>query len=149
MIIESIYVENQQSTEHVTLDPKDVELHKSSRFARSNKYYVSLGTELDVFEINKRVYYALIAAKIRARAEKKFLRIDIDNIVRGKHKNSVEVVTVGGNDSTNCVICMEEARTILFMPCRHLCACKKCSLKIDDRCPICRNIIQDKQKVFW
>jgi hypothetical protein len=36
-----------------------------------------------------------------------------------------------------CKVCMEENCTILFLPCRHLCCCKKC-VKVLTKCPICR-----------
>ncbi|KAH8249187.1 hypothetical protein KR032_007045 [Drosophila birchii] len=44
-----------------------------------------------------------------------------------------------------CVICMERSRSIVIMPCRHLCLCKECSqqllLRYENRCPVCRNDI--------
>ncbi|KAH8282790.1 hypothetical protein KR054_009882 [Drosophila jambulina] len=44
-----------------------------------------------------------------------------------------------------CVICMERTRSIVIMPCRHLCLCKECSqqllMRYENRCPVCRNDI--------
>ncbi|XP_017082412.2 uncharacterized protein LOC108115469 [Drosophila eugracilis] len=44
-----------------------------------------------------------------------------------------------------CVVCMERNRNIVIMPCRHLCLCKECSqqfrLRLESRCPVCRNDI--------
>ncbi|XP_017033038.1 uncharacterized protein [Drosophila kikkawai] len=52
-----------------------------------------------------------------------------------------EPVNAGGV----CVICMERSRSIVIMPCRHLCLCKQCSqqlrLRFENRCPVCRNDI--------
>eukprot|EP00817_Percolomonadidae_sp_ATCC50343_P005167 CAMPEP_0117418324 /NCGR_PEP_ID=MMETSP0758-20121206/131_1 /TAXON_ID=63605 /ORGANISM="Percolomonas cosmopolitus, Strain AE-1 (ATCC 50343)" /LENGTH=198 /DNA_ID=CAMNT_0005198765 /DNA_START=679 /DNA_END=1275 /DNA_ORIENTATION=+ len=48
--------------------------------------------------------------------------------------------------SCQCCICMENEKTELFMPCRHLCCCKECTMTIQAKqknaCPICRQTIE-------
>ena len=48
-----------------------------------------------------------------------------------------------------CVVCQAAERTIVLLPCRHLCLCSDCaehdSLK---DCPLCRKEIQHKFNVF-
>lgn len=48
-----------------------------------------------------------------------------------------------------CCVCLEGEKTILVMPCKHLCLCEPCSkqkkLKL---CPVCRTKIQQKINVF-
>ncbi|KRX02394.1 Sterile alpha motif/pointed domain [Pseudocohnilembus persalinus] len=46
-----------------------------------------------------------------------------------------------------CVICCENEKDALYMPCKHNTACVKCtkSLKV---CPICRNQIEDFIKIY-
>mmetsp|Transcript_8910 Transcript_8910/g.11803 ORF Transcript_8910/g.11803 Transcript_8910/m.11803 type:complete len:492 (+) Transcript_8910:106-1581(+) len=48
-----------------------------------------------------------------------------------------------------CVICQEEEKCVLILPCRHLCLCRQCSnapqLKM---CPLCRKEIQQTLHVF-
>mmetsp|Transcript_30999 Transcript_30999/g.92914 ORF Transcript_30999/g.92914 Transcript_30999/m.92914 type:complete len:487 (-) Transcript_30999:510-1970(-) len=48
-----------------------------------------------------------------------------------------------------CVICEEERKTVLLLPCKHLCLCRKCS-KLDGLtdCPMCRGPIKDTMEVF-
>lgn len=46
-------------------------------------------------------------------------------------------------DEQACVICSEASKTILFMPCRHLCVCDACALLVE-ACPICRASIEEK-----
>ena len=48
-----------------------------------------------------------------------------------------------------CVVCMENRKTILIMPCRHLCLCKDCSsLSNMTNCPLCRKLIENRIGVF-
>eukprot|EP00929_Paragymnodinium_shiwhaense_P057856 TRINITY_DN28977_c0_g1_i1.p1 TRINITY_DN28977_c0_g1~~TRINITY_DN28977_c0_g1_i1.p1 ORF type:complete len:382 (+),score=92.73 TRINITY_DN28977_c0_g1_i1:87-1232(+) len=46
-------------------------------------------------------------------------------------------------DAQACIICQEVAKTILFMPCRHLVACDQCAPQLS-QCPICRGHIDEK-----
>ena len=46
-----------------------------------------------------------------------------------------------------CIICMDSPRSHIVVPCRHVCTCQRCSNELleredDDRCPICKNDIQ-------
>jgi len=48
-----------------------------------------------------------------------------------------------------CTICMERERTLLFMPCNHLCACAECGLNPTIRvCPICRAAFNNRMVVY-
>lgn len=46
-----------------------------------------------------------------------------------------------------CVVCLENTKAVLLMPCRHLCVCECCAENIRD-CPMCRSRIVSKQKSF-
>jgi hypothetical protein len=48
---------------------------------------------------------------------------------------------------SECKICMDRDKTILFEPCMHLCCCKICSRKVKS-CPICRSRIHKKTDVY-
>lgn len=46
--------------------------------------------------------------------------------------------------SEECVICMDNATSIVFLPCSHACTCNDCSnmiLKAKMDCPLCRSLI--------
>ena len=48
-----------------------------------------------------------------------------------------------------CVICQVETKTVLLLPCRHLCTCKECSKRVElVNCPLCRTFITEKIDVF-
>mmetsp|Transcript_126399 Transcript_126399/g.223914 ORF Transcript_126399/g.223914 Transcript_126399/m.223914 type:complete len:383 (-) Transcript_126399:63-1211(-) len=48
-------------------------------------------------------------------------------------------------DEQACVVCSEQRKSVLFMPCRHLCTCEHCAVKLS-ACPICRAPIEDSVK---
>ena len=50
-----------------------------------------------------------------------------------------------------CVICQEREKTVLLMPCRHLCLCNACGSVENHRiknCPLCRREIVSKLDVY-
>ena len=40
-----------------------------------------------------------------------------------------------------CVVCLDEMRSTVLIPCGHLVACRSCTERLD-RCPICRSHIR-------
>jgi hypothetical protein len=48
----------------------------------------------------------------------------------------------------DCTICMDKKRNAVFVPCGHMAACYKCSVKVKDVCPICRVTIKSVTKVY-
>ena len=52
-------------------------------------------------------------------------------------------------EKRTCVICQVEAKSVLLMPCRHLCVCKGCSSRNElQKCPLCRLEIEEKIHVY-
>lgn len=57
-------------------------------------------------------------------------------------------------DKRLCVICQDNVKNILLMPCRHVCMCQQCVLAIEQdhvqlvQCPLCRTPIQTILEVF-
>ncbi|CAF3891382.1 unnamed protein product [Rotaria magnacalcarata] len=57
-----------------------------------------------------------------------------------KSLSYLDLIMNNRNEST-CVICLTDIRSVLLLPCRHLCLCKSCAenLKFQSaNCPICR-----------
>jgi hypothetical protein len=54
------------------------------------------------------------------------------------------------NEASQCAICMENKKTIVFHPCRHLCCCVECArtLFTSPVCPLCKAKIETAQAVF-
>ena len=49
-----------------------------------------------------------------------------------------------------CVVCQDRHKSVLLLPCRHLCVCAECadSRMLQQRCPMCRTRIQRRISVF-
>ena len=51
-------------------------------------------------------------------------------------------------DELLCVVCLERQRQFLLRPCKHYCVCNACRNKLKNKCPICRKVIQNYEKVY-
>jgi len=61
----------------------------------------------------------------------------------------IKVINEKENESESelCVVCLDEKKEYIFVPCGHYCCCEKCINKLSE-CPICRKIVDQKIKVF-
>ena len=50
-------------------------------------------------------------------------------------------------DSTLCVVCLSAPKDTVLVPCGHFCSCNSCSGALT-ACPMCRQQIQYRQRVF-
>lgn len=72
--------------------------------------------------------------------------IYIEKEIQGNNKKDIH--DGDENDNMKCVICMENNKSYLFMPCKHVCCCEKCSKNLK-QCPICRNTIESSFKIYF
>ena len=49
-------------------------------------------------------------------------------------------------EAPECVVCLERARAVAFVPCGHFCVCSKCGQRLSE-CPICRKSTR-KQRIY-
>jgi hypothetical protein len=63
----------------------------------------------------------------------------------GAQPTSEPVQPAGGSE---CIICLEARRSVVLMPCKHLCVCSTCASKVNN-CPVCRAYIHNKISVFF
>lgn len=52
------------------------------------------------------------------------------------------------HDLMTCIVCMVEAKKVLFLPCKHLCVCSRCSLQLRSSCPLCQQRIGSRMEVY-
>lgn len=54
------------------------------------------------------------------------------------------------DDGSDCVVCMNEPREVMVLPCRHMCLCQGCADMLrfqSNKCPICRSMVQSLLRV--
>ena len=54
---------------------------------------------------------------------------------------------VANEGESKCVVCLEAARDVVFMPCFHVVSCWNCGLRVSE-CPVCRVAIEQKRRVY-
>ena len=55
------------------------------------------------------------------------------------------------NESALCVVCISNPKTVLLLPCRHMCVCPTCYdsiLRVEPLCPLCRAHVETHIEVF-
>ena len=50
-------------------------------------------------------------------------------------------------DNFECVVCMDEKKTHIILPCGHYCVCAKCAASLT-QCPVCRKGIQQIMRCY-
>jgi len=72
------------------------------------------------------------------------IRQALDHLVAAKVNKLSEQI-----ENRSCVVCQVENKTVLLMPCRHLCVCKNCSKNHQlILCPLCRERITERIDVY-
>ena len=51
-------------------------------------------------------------------------------------------------EETQCVVCMDEPKNRVVLPCMHMCVCEACAQLLRDRCPVCRGPIERIAQLF-
>jgi hypothetical protein len=90
---------------------------------------------------------------LKQKLEIKLLNNDINKLSNNFDAQTEELNSlkkIQQNMQTNyeslCVVCFENEKNILFLPCKHNAVCEKCSILTE--CPICRHKITDTLKFF-
>ena len=53
------------------------------------------------------------------------------------------------SDDQLCCICMDSKKSVLLIPCKHLCMCNTCGLREDIMdCPLCVSKIENRMQIF-
>lgn len=65
-----------------------------------------------------------------------------------EEENKLENIKDSKEEIKFCIVCTERKITTILTPCGHWCLCKECANKIGSKCPICKEIIYSKIKVY-
>lgn len=71
----------------------------------------------------------------------------INEILDSNRLPEIDIINRIEPIDNKCCVCLDNTKCILFIPCNHVCCCQTCS-DYTINCPICREIIQEKKKVF-
>lgn len=84
---------------------------------------------------------AMVEVKIEQAAEISDLKgkVEEEKKISAAHKLNFERMK-------ECVICMDEDKSVVLFPCSHLALCVGCS-NFFDACPICREKIEEKRTI--
>ena len=77
----------------------------------------------------------------------KILKNSLMKIEERKSGLIADALNKTSDEQKMCVVCIDQDKSVLLLPCRHVCVCKLCSRQLDT-CPVCRTHIDDKINVF-
>lgn len=55
------------------------------------------------------------------------------------------------DDDGVCVVCMDNAASVVYFPCKHLICCVKCTVRtqlLAGRCAVCNAVIEESHAVY-
>ncbi|CAN7994462.1 unnamed protein product [Ixodes pacificus] len=81
--------------------------------------------------------------------EKSHIEASLKEITRIS-KNDVKVTRKQTSSSVQnpCAVCLDDEKSVLFLPCQHLVACVNCASAVDT-CPMCRTPIKSAIRAFF
>lgn len=113
--------------------PKDI--REEGQFYEINDDDITL-----VCEMNKKPFYKIAKKNIRILSKeecKKYVKPDESGV--GIDLSSLKIY-----DVIECVVCLSEPSSLVFIPCAHRCVCATCYAgikKANNCCPLCRRKI--------
>ena len=142
---------SQRKAHYLILKPNEVILENRG-FVRDS-FYLTIACKSMV--ISEAIYNYLFALKLAAKNNNRNIKIDILGVLKhSKEKdpdlgNCCKLTKPIIHGIAECCICMDAASNIIFMPCKHLCACEDCALLTKDKCPICQQNYEKQEKIYW
>ncbi|XP_013140951.1 PREDICTED: mitochondrial ubiquitin ligase activator of nfkb 1-A [Papilio polytes] len=91
-----------------------------------------------------RVAYKYLKRRKRRQLEESLKR----QLAAGRKERRAHAREKNLTDVQLCVVCSENPKEIILLPCGHVCLCEDCSENIKDNCPICRERIEARAPAF-
>lgn len=124
---------------------KEVESLKE-QFFRMKEYLQQLNEEMGLLRGEEDAIVEITSVGECERLEK-ILKTTLSKVEERKSGLIANALNKTSDEQKLCVVCIDAEKSVLLLPCRHVCVCKLCSRQIDS-CPVCRAQIQDKINVF-
>jgi len=74
-------------------------------------------------------------------------QIQMDRVI-AKRGNEIAAQEAKQLESDQCFICMETPKNVVAVPCGHRAVCLECSIKCQNKCPICRQKVDKWVRIF-
>ena len=116
---------------------RDIERQLQSERRRAQSY------ESKSVDLEKKLE---IQKRIATNWERKFTEVQKRLFMMEKRPQVVKQQLSG--DEIMCVICMERKRQFLLRPCNHYCVCNTCKSTLQNKCPLCRKLIRNYEKIY-
>jgi hypothetical protein len=138
----------------LTTQTLDEYLGESRQWAKLTKYLASLSACVAVLMVARRTYLYYMDQRVRARIAA--MRARRKSFVSRRSLDSMDAPAENVEHDEHgeipeaeiCVICLEARRGVVLMPCGHFVTCTACTAQLADTCPVCREYITSKVKVF-
>ena len=88
------------------------------------------------------------AASVKMKIARDNLRAHAESL----RQQQAEAMDEDSRQNALCCICRESPKTILLLPCKHLCVCEECCFSLmatpRTKCPVCRGGVVDSLRVY-
>ena len=139
--------------------------HLSAEYSDIHQKFQRLSAEHDKCSVIKQNFQRLSADHNRCRKDKKKLESKLKHMTllsqketekSKKQKQQLEICieeleksVQDEEDKRLCIICDDQNRTIVLLPCKHMCMCKTClGRQTWKTCPLCREPVDTDMEIY-
>ncbi|KAH8349757.1 hypothetical protein KR084_005645 [Drosophila pseudotakahashii] len=118
---------------------------KSTLVKRLEDANISIILKLLVCSTISFILIAFVLRKIYRRRKHKSEEVIIHNRLEMERRRNPPVKVT---QDLLCVVCSNNIKEVILLPCGHVCLCEDCAQKISSTCPVCRGKIVSKAAAF-
>lgn len=132
--------ENQRMAESMTIALEQIQLLTSE--------LASVQQELDLLKGSREALESSVVTLATCTELDRVLKAALENVEARKNA-LLRASFEQQKEQKLCVICQENDKSVVLLPCRHLCLCEPCSVHDDlNQCPLCRRPIAHRISVY-
>lgn len=108
----------------------------------------SLRTQATIFKVMSILFGCFTIMTFYALGKKWLPRFRLRRVQRIVQRQRNLANVEGLHEAQICVACLQNPREVALFPCGHVCVCADCSLRIQERCPVCRESVAETVAVY-